>query len=99
MSDQGIMKFIHLADINPQVPDLQKKRYANYTLSPKEWTKLDLLREILKALTLLHDLYSVANLVNAAPHSSSTTILIRTRSHGFHRVPYYRVFTLIIRSC
>jgi hypothetical protein len=96
---QGIMKFVHLADNSPLVPDLQKKSYADYRLSPTEWTKLDLLRNILKVLTPFHDLYSVANLVNAAPCSSSTTILIQMRSHSFHCVPDSRVFTLIIRSC
>jgi hypothetical protein len=74
--EQGIMKFVHLADDSPLVPNLQRKSYADYRLSPTEWTKLDLLCNILKVLTPFHDLYSIANLVNAAPPSSSTTILV-----------------------
>jgi hypothetical protein len=76
MNHQGITKFINLADESTQVPDLQKKSYGDYRLSSNEWVKLDLLRQILMVLTF-HDLTpSVANLVNAAPRSCSTTVLL-----------------------
>lgn len=45
---QGIIKFIQLADDSSQVPNLQKKTYADFKLSPNEWTNLELLRQILK---------------------------------------------------
>ena len=99
MSNQGIEKFINLADESMLVPNLQRRDYADFRLTQKEWTRLDLLHQILKVLAPFHDFYSVANLVNAAPHSGSTTILVQTCSHGLHRLPYSRVFTLIIRSC
>jgi hypothetical protein len=52
MNDQGVTKFMQLADDSAQVPKLRKKRYADYKLTPDEWTNLDLLRQILKVLTL-----------------------------------------------
>jgi hypothetical protein len=48
MNDQGITKFVQLADDSPQVPKLRKKRYADFKLMPNEWANLDLLRKILK---------------------------------------------------
>jgi hypothetical protein len=75
MMVQGIMKFIQLADDSTQVPNLQKKCYADYRLTPTEWTNLDLLRQILKVLTF-HDLTQlVSNLINTAPCTCSTSIL------------------------
>jgi hypothetical protein len=52
MDDQGITKFIQLADDSAQVPKLRKKRYGDYKLTPDEWTNLDLLHQVLKVLTL-----------------------------------------------
>ena len=51
MSDQAITKFINLANDSPQVPDLQKKSYANFRLTSNEWANLALLHDILKVLT------------------------------------------------
>jgi hypothetical protein len=85
MSDQGITKFVQLADDSPQVPKLQKKRYADFKLTPNEWTNLDLLRKILKVLILALS-QSVANPVNAAPRFCSTAILRQTRSHSFSHI-------------
>lgn len=51
MSNQAITKFINLADDSPQVPDLQKKSYADFRLTSDEWANLALLRDILKVLT------------------------------------------------
>jgi hypothetical protein len=48
MKVQGITKFVQLADDSTQVPDLQKKCYADYRLTPTEWANLNLLRRILK---------------------------------------------------
>ena len=75
MMVQGIMKFIQLANDSTQLPNLQKKCYTDYRLTPTKWTNLDLLRQILKVLTF-HDLtQSVSNLINAAPCTCSTSIL------------------------
>jgi hypothetical protein len=84
MDDQGITKFIQLADNSAQVPKLRKKRYGDYKLTPDEWTNLDLLRQVLKVLTLSP---SVADPVNAAPCTCSTAILFRMPSHSFTHVP------------
>jgi hypothetical protein len=51
MNDQGITKFIQLANDSAQVPKLQKKSYADYRLASNEWTNLDLLRQILRVST------------------------------------------------
>ena len=48
MKVQGITKFIQLTNNSTQVPTLQKKCYADYRLTPTEWTNLDLLHQILK---------------------------------------------------
>ena len=45
---QGITKFINLADESPLVPNLQRKSYADFRLTHKEWSRLDLLHQILK---------------------------------------------------
>jgi hypothetical protein len=62
MSDQAITKFINLADDSPQVPDLQKKSYADFRLSSDEWANLELLRDILKVLTTITDLVQLLTL-------------------------------------
>jgi hypothetical protein len=61
-SDQAITKFINLADDSPQVPDLQKKSYADFRLSSDEWANLELLRDILKVLTTTTDLVQLLTL-------------------------------------
>ena len=58
MSDQGITKFINLADESTQVPNLQRKMYANFRLTQNEWARLDLLRQILKHPTLAQQQFS-----------------------------------------
>jgi hypothetical protein len=65
MNDQGITKFVQLADDSAQVPKLQKKRYADYKFTSNEWTNLDLHHQVLKVWTISFDCaQSVANLVN-----------------------------------
>ena len=44
------MKFINLADESTQVPNLQKKTYADFRLTSNEWRKLELLCDVLKVL-------------------------------------------------
>ena len=69
MNNQGITKFIRLADDSMQVPKLQKKMYKDYKFMSSEWTNLDLLRQVLMVWPLSCPLtLSVAELVNAAPH-------------------------------
>jgi hypothetical protein len=75
MNDQGITKFVQLADDSAQVPKLQKKNYADYRLTSSEWTNLDLLRQILKVPTVSCDLAAVANPVNAAPRPCAASVL------------------------
>jgi hypothetical protein len=101
MNHQGITKFIQLADESTQVPDLQKKSYSDYRLTPEEWTNLDLLRQVLKVLTMFHDLVppSVANLINAAPRSCSTRVLLQMRPHCLPRLSNNGVLTYFTRSC
>jgi hypothetical protein len=59
MSDQAITKFINLADDSPQVPDLQRKSYADFRLTSDEWANLELLRDILKVMLTTCDLVQV----------------------------------------
>ena len=99
MMVQGIMKFIQLADDSTQVPNLQKKCYADYRLTPTEWTNLDLLCQILKVSTF-HDLtQSVSNLINAAPCTCSTSILFWACSHCFQCLSNNWVPTHVAGSC
>ena len=99
MMVQGIMKFIQLADDSTQVPNLQKKCYANYRLTATEWTNLDLLCQILKVSTF-HDLtQSVSNLINAASCTCSTSILFWVCSHCFWCLPNKWVPTHVTESC
>ena len=58
MSDQGITKFINLADESTQVPNLQRKMYADFRLTQNEWARLDLLRQILKHPALAQQQFS-----------------------------------------
>jgi endonuclease IV len=58
ITDQGITKFINLADESPQVPNLQRKTYADFRLTQKEWAMLDLLRQILKHPALAQQQFS-----------------------------------------
>ena len=58
MSDQGITKFINLADESTQVPNLQRKTYADFRLTQNEWARLDLLHQILKHPTLAQQQFS-----------------------------------------
>jgi hypothetical protein len=98
MDNQGITKFVQLADDSTQVPKLQKKRYADFKLTPNEWSNLDLLRQILKVPTFVL-VNSVTNRVNVAPHSCSTTILFRAHSDSLPRVPDNRIFAYVVGSC
>ena len=52
------MKFINLAEESLQVPNLQRKSYANFRLTHKEWARLDLLCQILKHPTLAQQQFS-----------------------------------------
>ncbi|KAN0138441.1 Ribonuclease H-like domain containing protein [Lactarius tabidus] len=59
--NQGITKFIQLADDSSQVPKLSKKFYADYRQTPSEWANLGLLHQILKVFTS-HNLAGISNL-------------------------------------
>ena len=45
---QAVNRFIQLADISDDVPDLQKKKYMDFRLSKSEWEKMKLMHEVLQ---------------------------------------------------
>lgn len=83
LNDQGIIKFIQLADDSAQVPNLHKKYYADFKLTPNEWNNLDLLRQILKvSLSFRLETCSIAKRVtHIAPLSRTAAIFIGTHTH------------------
>ncbi|KIK78943.1 hypothetical protein PAXRUDRAFT_16598 [Paxillus rubicundulus Ve08.2h10] len=44
----AVDKFCLIADASSKVPNLKKKKYSDYTISPNEWEMLDLIQEVLK---------------------------------------------------
>jgi hypothetical protein len=45
---KGVNRFIQLADDSDEVPNLQGKTYGVFKLSAAEWTKLELMRDVLQ---------------------------------------------------
>src|SRR6266702_846372 len=46
--EQAVDKFCLLADTSPKVPNLQKKKYGNFSIAPAEWELLGLVHEVLQ---------------------------------------------------
>jgi hypothetical protein len=47
---QGVNRFTQLADDSEDVPALEGKFYSNFKLTPQDWTKMELMRDILQVL-------------------------------------------------
>ncbi|KAG2745541.1 hypothetical protein P692DRAFT_201719975, partial [Suillus brevipes Sb2] len=45
---QGVNRFIQLADDSDEVPNLQGKSYRAFKLSAEEWKKLELIHDVLQ---------------------------------------------------
>ncbi|PBK88621.1 hypothetical protein ARMGADRAFT_937126, partial [Armillaria gallica] len=52
----AINKFCALADDSPKVPNLKKKKYANFKILPEEWKLLALIMEVLDFEPVSHEL-------------------------------------------
>lgn len=52
LATQGINRFTALADESEEVPDLQGKDYATFKLSPAEWHKMELMKDVLQVRIL-----------------------------------------------
>ncbi|KAG2341707.1 hypothetical protein BDR05DRAFT_834915, partial [Suillus weaverae] len=48
LQEQGVNRFIQLADDSDEVPNLQGKSYGAFKLSAKEWKKLELMHDVLQ---------------------------------------------------
>jgi hypothetical protein len=48
LSVQAVDKFCLLADASPKVPNLQKKKYRDFTIEKGEWELLGLVHEVLR---------------------------------------------------
>ena len=48
LSIQAVDKFCLLADASPKVPNLQKKKYRDFTIEKGEWELLGLVHEVLR---------------------------------------------------
>jgi hypothetical protein len=47
---QAVNRFTQLADDSEDVPALEGKFYSNFKLTPQDWTKMELMRDILQVL-------------------------------------------------
>lgn len=45
---QGVSRFVQLAYDSDEVPNLRGKSYATFKISPQEWGKMELMREVLQ---------------------------------------------------
>ncbi|KAF7372957.1 hypothetical protein MSAN_00502900 [Mycena sanguinolenta] len=45
---KAIDLFVRIADDSDEVPDLRNKQYSNYTLTKKEWAKIEMIHEALR---------------------------------------------------
>ncbi|KAG2738997.1 hypothetical protein P692DRAFT_20756762 [Suillus brevipes Sb2] len=52
---KGVNRFIQLADDSDEVPNLQGKTYGVFKLSAAEWTKLELMCDVLQVYSKFND--------------------------------------------
>jgi hypothetical protein len=46
--EQGVNRFVHLADDSDEVPKLRKRQYADFKLTNSDWLQLSLIHEALQ---------------------------------------------------
>jgi hypothetical protein len=48
MINQGINRFVQLADDSEEVPNLKKKSYSDFKLTRNDWDKITLMHKVLR---------------------------------------------------
>jgi hypothetical protein len=93
-SSKGVNRFTQLADESDEVPDLQKKSYAQFKLSKADWGELDIIREVLQACYIYYDTTRETSLISHIAGASKCSAVILNQSlpismahHPHSRIP------------